>query len=100
MKISGSGLSGIYSLNKNNIRNGKLKEKSFNSALNTVAQDSVTISGDRDMSDEEFAAALGRRISSEVRAGASAQDMSDIKQQIALGTYDINVNDIIKKIIS
>lgn len=104
MKITGSDFNSIYSRRiNNNIASSKVKKSEFSAVLNAEsmgAKDSVAISSGRNMNDDEFIASLSRKISADVRSGSSLNDMRNIKEQIALGTYDINVNDIAKKILS
>lgn len=103
MKITGSDFNSIYSRRiNNNTVGGKVRKSEFSAILNaesTGAKDSVAISSGKNISDDEFVAALGRKISADVRSGSSLSDMRNIKEQIALGTYDININDIAKKIL-
>ncbi|MGN1349852.1 MAG: flagellar biosynthesis anti-sigma factor FlgM [Anaerovoracaceae bacterium] len=85
-------------------RNGPGRTESVESAgfaetLQGKITDRIEISSEKNMSDEELIRRLGKIISSEVREGHSAADISNVKQQLALGEYDINPAEIAKKIL-
>lgn len=88
--------------NENMLRKTGGKEKagtsSIDSTLGTARMDTVSF-GKNDMSDNEFIKKLSGDISAEVKAGKSDEYLNDIKQRIALGTYDINAGDIADKIL-
>ena len=48
--------------------------------------------------DEQFILQLKKSILSEIQAGAPEYKLEDLKQQIALGEYDTNVSDVIRKL--
>lgn len=77
----------------------KLSGNSFQNTLNNTRTDSVSIGGSLTMSDDEFVSRLSSDISNEVKAGKSESYLNSIKQQIALGDYDINADDIAGKIL-
>jgi len=63
--------------------------------------DKITIGANQktDLSDAQFVAQLKKGILAELQAGASEQKLEDLKQQIALEKYDVNVPDTIRKIL-
>lgn len=67
----------------------------------TESKDSLTIHGssDEQLSTSRFVDILKQKISSEVNAGAAPEKLDALKQQIAFQEYDINVTDIVRKMI-
>ena len=65
------------------------------------ACDKLTIESSQNtaLSDAEFIAQLKKNILSEMQAGASERKLNDLKQQIALDEYDINVPEVVRKIM-
>ena len=63
--------------------------------------DKVTIGADKKtgLSDAQFVAQLKKGILAEIQAGAPEYKLDDLKQQIALDEYDVNVPDIARKIL-
>jgi len=49
--------------------------------------------------DAQFIAQLKKSILADIQAGAPEYKLDDLKQQIALDKYDINVPDVIRKIL-
>ena len=49
--------------------------------------------------DEQFVSQLKKSIIAEIQAGAPEYKLDDLKQQIALDEYDVNVPDIARKIL-
>ena len=74
---------------------------SFESAPKASASDKITIASNQvpALTDAEFIAQLKKNILSEIQAGAPEHKLADLKQQIALDEYDVNIPDIIKKIM-
>jgi anti-sigma28 factor (negative regulator of flagellin synthesis) len=77
----------------------KTGETGFADALSKVMSDRITIDANQTLSDEQFIKQLSKKISDEVKAGASQAELEDLKRQIALGEYDIDVDDIVSKIL-
>ena len=77
----------------------KTEKSSFQTMMSGEINDSIQIASGKSMSDDEFIQSLSANLSNQVKAGHSALDLNDIKQQIALGEYDINASDIAKKIL-
>ena len=73
----------------------------FESAPKASVGDKITIGSNQApaLSDAEFIAQLKKTILSEIQAGAPEHKLADLKQQIALDEYDINIPDIVKKIM-
>jgi len=71
------------------------------SAAKLPAGDKITIGSNQApaLSDAEFIAQLKKNILSEIQAGAPEHKLADLKQQIALDEYDVNIPDIVKKIM-
>lgn len=63
--------------------------------------DTITISSaSKDsVGDSQFITALKNQISSEVKAGVSPQELNSISDQVSKGEYEINANEIAKKIL-
>lgn len=63
--------------------------------------DTITISSaSKDsVADNQFINALKNQISSEVKAGVSPQELNTISDQVSKGEYEINANEIAKKIL-
>lgn len=49
--------------------------------------------------DAQFIAQLKKGILSEIQAGAPEHKLDGLKRQIALGEYDVNVPDVVRKIM-
>ncbi len=77
----------------------RLSGHSFQSTLSNTRTDSISIGGNGSMNDDQFISRLSSDISNEVKAGKSESYLNSIKQQIALGDYDINADDIAGKIL-
>ena len=78
---------------------GKTGSAGFSEIMSRTFSDSIQIGARKTMSDDEFVKSLGAKLSNEVRAGNSMSDINSVKQQIALGEYDINPSEIAKKIL-
>ncbi|MCL1983143.1 MAG: hypothetical protein FWG53_08695 [Clostridiales bacterium] len=63
--------------------------------------DKITIAPNRDadVPDAQFIAQLRKSIVSEILAGAPEYKLDDLRQQAALGEYDVNIMDIIRKML-
>lgn len=62
--------------------------------------DTITISASKEsVAESQFINALKNQISSEVKVGASPQKLGSISDQVAKGEYEINANEIAKKIL-
>lgn len=89
--------------NRNIVKKQKPEEPK--SASDTVSKssdfDKITIgtAEKTGIPDEQFVSQLKKSILSEIQAGAPDYKLEDLKQQIALNEYDINVPDITKKIM-
>ncbi|MBN7773737.1 flagellar biosynthesis anti-sigma factor FlgM [Clostridium aminobutyricum] len=72
-------------------------------ALKNKAQsvDTITISNaSKDtIAENQFINTLRNQISSEVKASISPQELNSISDQVAKGEYEINANEIAKKIL-
>jgi len=73
----------------------------FDLASKSAARDKITITSTQShaLSDAEFMAQLKKSILSDIQAGAPEHKLSDLKQQIALDEYDINISDIVRKMM-
>ena len=71
------------------------------STAKASAVDKITIeqSPGAALSDAEFIAQLKKNILSEIKAGAPEHKLGDLKQQIALDEYDVNIPDIVRKLM-
>ena len=69
--------------------------------LKASGQDKITIEANQnaEMTDSQFISQLKRSILSEIQAGAPEHKLDDLKKQIALNEYDINIPDIIRKML-
>lgn len=79
----------------------KLNKKEGKEQVQKQSFDTITI-GSPSVSDlpaNEFAAILKNQIANEVKAGTSSYKLNEIKTQIALGEYDINAVDIVRKMM-
>ncbi|QAT42017.1 flagellar biosynthesis anti-sigma factor FlgM [Aminipila luticellarii] len=97
MKITGNYFNSP--INKKNIPNqtgtGKV---SFSENLRN--RDSITISASKEqVAEAQFVDTLRSRISAEVKAGVSDEKLESLKEQIAKGEYELNANEIAKKIL-
>jgi anti-sigma28 factor (negative regulator of flagellin synthesis) len=61
--------------------------------------DTITISASKDTVENQFISALKNQISSEIKAGTPSQELGTISEQVAKGEYEINANEIAKKIL-
>jgi anti-sigma28 factor (negative regulator of flagellin synthesis) len=77
----------------------KTDKAGFADALSKVMSDSIQINSNQNLSDEQFIRQLSKKISDEVKAGTSQAKLDEIKRQIALGEYEIDVDDIVGKIL-
>lgn len=71
-------------------------------AVKSSACDTITIEAkqDADVTDAQFIAQLKKSILSDIQAGAPEHKLDSLKRQIALNEYDVNIPEIIKKIMS
>jgi len=72
-----------------------------NSTSKPFAQDKITIESNQGLtlSDVEFVTQLKKNILAEIKAGAPEHKLIDLKQQIALNEYDVNVPEVVRKIM-
>lgn len=72
------------------------------SAAKSAACDKITIEARQSegLSDAQFIAQLKKGILSDIQAGASERKLDDLRQQIALGEYDVNASDVAKRIMN
>ncbi|MCL1809362.1 MAG: hypothetical protein FWG42_06340 [Clostridiales bacterium] len=70
-------------------------------AAKPEGRDKITIAPSRgsDIPDAQFIAQLRKNIVSEIMAGAPEYKLDDLRQQAALGEYDVNIPDIIRKML-
>ena len=63
--------------------------------------DKITIESNQNqgMSDEQLISQLKKSILSDIQTGAPEYKLNDLKQQIALDEYDINLTETIRKIM-
>ena len=63
--------------------------------------DKITIGSkpDADVTDAQLISQLKKGILAEIQAGAPEHKLAGLKQQIALDEYDVNIPDIIRKIM-
>ena len=66
-----------------------------------AACDRITIESNQNdrMSDAQLITQLKKSIMSEIQAGAPEYKLADLKQQIAMNKYDVNISDIIRKLL-
>lgn len=71
-------------------------------AAKLSACDKITIEAKQggDVSDAQFIAQLKKNILSDIQAGAPEHKLEDLKKQIALDEYDINIPELIKKLMN
>ncbi|QIB68389.1 hypothetical protein Ami103574_03235 [Aminipila butyrica] len=63
-------------------------------------RDSITINASKEqIAEAQFANSLKSQIAAEVRTSASAEKLDGLAQQISRGEYEINANDIVKKLL-
>ena len=108
MKIYSNGEMNKISV-KNEIRKQeKVGKTSFadvlSSAIKTSGAESTekvadTISISATPSNDEFAEKLSAKLSSEVKQGHSAAELAELRNRIAMGTYEIDAKEIAKKIL-
>lgn len=92
MKITNNNL---YNLYNNNIS----QKHSFDISKNSSKFDTIEINSDMSISDKKFIGEVSSKISKDVRIGNSNQKIDDIKKQIEEGTYEIDINNIVKKMM-
>ena len=70
-------------------------------AEKSSGRDKITIASNQsgEITDAQFIAQLKKSIISDIQAGAPEHKLNDLKQQIALDEYDVNISDIIRKIM-
>jgi hypothetical protein len=75
--------------------------KAFESPVKASACDKLTIESNQNpaLSDDQLIALLKKNIMSEIQAGAPERKLDDLRQQIALDEYDVNVPDIVRKMM-
>lgn len=62
--------------------------------------DAITINSENELSQEkQFAASLTSRLSIELRKPTNSGMIQDLQQQIEQGTYEVDVNSIVDKIM-
>ena len=71
------------------------------SASKSAAHDKITISSTQSpvLSDADLLAQLKKSILGDIQSGASEHKLGGLKQQIALDEYDLNVPDIVRKMM-
>lgn len=76
-----------------------MRGKNTTEEAKSVFQDTLTIQSEKanSLSDEQFLSVTTKRIAAEVRQGASEYKLQDLRRQVALGEYDIGVNEMIRK---
>jgi len=100
MKITTQGMPRNPELNNNNAQALKAKKGSSDSVAKSADFDKISIGKDEGgRSDAQLIAALKKSIMSDLMVGASEQKLNDLRQQIALGEYDVNPSDIAKKML-
>lgn len=63
-------------------------------------RDSITINASKEqIAEAQFVNSLKSQIAAEVRTGASAEKLDCLAQHISKGEYEINANDIVKKLL-
>jgi len=64
--------------------------------------DTITIAANQntEVTDAQFIAQLKKMILTDIQAGAPEHKLNDLKQQIALDQYDVNIPDVVRKIMS
>ena len=69
--------------------------------VKSVPRDKITIESAQPtaLSDAELVAQLKRSILNDIQAGADMHKLNDIKKQIALDAYDVNIPEVVKKIM-
>jgi len=77
------------------------KKSAVETAFKSSDYDKITIGANQknDLSDAQFIAQLKKGILAEIQAGAPEYKLEDLKQQIALDKYDVNVPDIARKML-
>ena len=66
----------------------------------SLGRDKITIAASQgEVSDAQLIAQLKKSLSAEIQAGASERKLDDLRQEIALGEYDVNIPDIIRKML-
>lgn len=96
MKITSNSISNRY---KNT---GKVIKSNFAQMAQTKISknfDKITISSNTSISEDKFAHELASRISKEVKTATPSYKMEDIKSQIEEGTYQIGLDEVVKKIM-
>jgi len=70
-------------------------------AAKTAGRDKIIIESTQNpgLSDAQLIAQLKKSILSEIQAGAPEYKLTDLKQQVALDKYDINISEIIRKLL-
>lgn len=71
-------------------------------AVKASACDTLTIDATRSagISDAQFISQLKKGIMSDIQAGAPEHKLDSLKQQIALDEYDVNIPEIVKKLMN
>ena len=78
---------------------GQTDSVSFSDMISRGSVDSISIDSNKTSDDGDFVKALSADISNDVKAGYSPAELGAVKQQIALGEYDINAADVARKIL-
>lgn len=97
MKINGNYFN--TPIGKKNIqKQNDIEKPAFKNPMQSV--DSLTISASKNqIADAQFVSSLRNQISSEVKAGTSAEDIDNLSGQISRGEYEIGANEIAKRIL-
>ncbi|MFV0515936.1 MAG: hypothetical protein ACK5MV_00895 [Aminipila sp.] len=97
MKINGSYFTTPIE-KKNTQKQTRVETPNFKSHLQNM--DSITISASRDqIADAQFLSSLRGKISSEVKAEHSSEELNTLSEQISKGEYEIGATDIAKKLL-
>ena len=93
----------LINSNRNIVK--KQKQDDYKPASDSVSKssdfDKITIGATQKIGipDEQFVAMLKKSIITDIQGGAPDYKLDDLKQQIALNEYDVNVPDTIRKML-
>lgn len=87
-KTTSAQSTGLSETNESNVKNNKNFDNIIISSLNSNEDSTDTVIND-----------LKNKIMSDIKSPAPQNKINDLKSQIALGEYQINTHDIVKKIL-
>ena len=98
MKIIPTNTRNIYTNSSESIKNDLNTSKDAKVSNRSKSFDEIIIKAKTNVSDEKFISDITATISKELKTPTPSNKLAELKIQIAEGTYQIGVNEIINKI--